>query len=190
MLLLSNLGKSRYYEFEGTLRVRASDKADVNFSYVNSRARGDLNTMGSVYVPYEQPVIQPNQFATLPTNVPDRVVTWGQFNLPRRFIVSPLLDWHSGFPFSIYDDLQNYVGPPNSRRFPTFLSLDMRASKDFQFRFLPFLGKHMLRGSFMVFNLTNHGNYRDVYNTVTSPYFGSYAGFLHRFYGLSLDILY
>ena len=190
LLLLSNLGKSRYYEFEGTLRVRVSNKVDFNASYVHSRVRGDLNTMASVYVPYEQAVIQPNEFATLPTNVPNRVVTWGRFNLPKRFIVSPLLDWHSGFPFSIYDDLQNYVGPPNSRRFPTFLSLDMRTSKDFQLHFLPLLKKHTLRGSFMVFNLTNHGNYRDVYNTVGSPYFGNYAGFLHRFYSLSLDILY
>ncbi len=190
LLLLSNLGASRYHEFEATLRVRPSDKADFNISYVNSQARGDLNTMSSVYVPYEQPVIEPNLFGTLPTNVPDRVVTWGRFKLPQKFIVSPLLDWHSGFPFSIYDDLQNYVGPPNSRRFPTFLSLDVRVSKDFRFPFIPWVRKHTLRGSVSVFNLTNHGNFRDVYNTVTSPYFGSYAGFQHRFYDLSLDVLY
>ena len=75
--------------------------------------------MGSVYVPYERPVIEPNLFGTLPTNVPERVVTWGRFALPLKFTVTPLLDWHSGFPFSMFDDLQNYVGPPNSRRFPT-----------------------------------------------------------------------
>jgi len=131
-LLLSNLGASRYHEFDATLRVRPSNKVDFNISYVNSQARGDLNTMASVFVPYEQPVIQPNQFGTLPTNVPDRIVTWGRFKLPAQFIVSPLLDWHSGFPFSIYDELQNYVGPPNSRRFPTFLSPDVRVSKDFK----------------------------------------------------------
>ncbi len=189
-LLLSNLGASRYDEFEATLRVRPSDKVDFNISYVNSTARGDLNTMASVYVPYERAVIEPNLFGTLPTNVPDRVVTWGRFKLPQKFIVSPVLDWHSGFPFSIYDDLQNYVGPPNSRRLPTFLSLDLQTSKDFRIFFIPWLRKHTLRGSVRIFNLTNHGNYRDVYNTVTSPYFGSYAGFEHRFYDLSLDVLY
>ena len=189
-LLLSNLGASRYHEFETTLRVRPSDKADFNISYVNSQARGDLNTMAAVYVPYEQPVIEPNLFGTLPTNVPDRVVTWGRFKLPQKFIVSPLLDWHSGFPFSLFDDLQNYVGPPNSRRFPAFVSLDLQTSKDFQLPFIPWVRKHTLRGSVRIFNLTNHGNYRDVYNTVTSPYFGDYAGFQHRFYDLSLDIVY
>jgi hypothetical protein len=190
LLLLSNVGASRYHEFEATLRVRPSDRADFNISYVNSQARGDLNTMASVYVPYEQPVINPNLFGTLPTNIPDRVVTWGRFKLPQRFIVTPLLDWHSGFPYSLYSDLQNYVGPPNSRRFPTFASLDVQISKDFRAPFIPWVRRHTLRGSARIFNLTNHGNYRDVYNTVTSPYFGSYAGFQHRLYDLSLDVLY
>jgi hypothetical protein len=190
LLLLSNLGASRYHEFEATLRLRPSDKADFNISYVNSQARGDLNTMASVYVPYEQPVIQPNLFGTLPTNVTDRLVAWGRLKLPQKFIVSPLLDWHSGFPYSLYSDLQNYVGPPNSLRFPAFVSLDVQVSKDFQIPFIPWVRTHALRGSVRIFNVTNHGNYRDVYNTVTSPYFGSYAGFQHRFYDLSLDVVY
>ncbi len=190
LLLLSNLGGSRYHEFEATLRIKPSAKADINISYVNSQARGNLNSMASVYVPYEEPVIHPNLFGTLPTNVPDRVVAWGSFKLPKRFIVSPVLDWHSGFPYSIFDDLQNYVGPPNSRRFPTFLSLDTNVSKDFRISFIPWLNKHTLRGSVRVFNVTNHGNFRDVYNTVTSPSFGTYAGLEHRFYDLSLDVLY
>ncbi len=189
-LLLTNLGQSRYHEFEATVRAHPNDKADFNISYVNSQARGDLNSMAWVYIPYEQPVIEPDLFGTLPTNVPDRVVTWGRFKLPQKFIVSPLLDWHSGFPFSIFDDLQNYVGPPNSRRFPTFLSLDLKTSEDFSIPFIPWVRKHLLRGSIEVFNLTDHGNFRDVYNTVTSPYFGNYAGFLHRFYDLSLDVVY
>ena len=78
----------------------------------------------------------------------------------------------------------------NSRRLPTFFSLDVQISKDFRVPFIPLLRKHLLRGSVRIFNLTNHGNFRDVYNTVTSPYFGDYAGFEHRFYDLSLDIVY
>jgi hypothetical protein len=190
LLLLSNLGGSRYHEFEATLRIHPTDQADINISYVNSQARGDLNTMASVYVPYEQTVINPNLFGTLPTNVPERVVTWGRFKLPRKFIFTPLLDWHSGFPYSTFNELQNYVGPPNSRRFPTFLSLDTNTSKDFRIPYVPWLSKHTLRGSLRIFNVTNHGNFRDVYSTVTSPSFGTYAGFEHRFYDLSLDVLY
>ena len=114
VLLLTNLGSSRYHEFESTLRYRPNGKADFNISYVNSQARGDLNTMAAVFVPYEEPVIHPNLFGTLPTSIPDRVVTWGRFAFPRKVTVSPVLDWHSGFPFSTVDDLQNYVGPPDT----------------------------------------------------------------------------
>ena len=146
--------------------------------------------MSSIYVPYERPVIVPNLFADLPTNIPDRVVAWGTFKLPRRFTVSPVLDWHSGFPFSTYDDLQNYVGPPNSRRFPAFVSLDTNVSKDFRFPYLPWIRNHTLRGSLRIYNVTNHTNFRDVYSTLTSPSFGTYAGIEHRFYDLSLDVLY
>lgn len=189
-LLLSNLGKSRYHEFETTLRVRPTAKMDFNISYVHSQARGDLNTMSAVYVPFEQPVIHPNLFGTLPTDVPNRVVTWGRFRFPWETTLGPVLDWHSGFPFSTVDDLQNYVGPPNSRMLPAFLSLDLQVAKDFQIKFIPWLRNHKLRGAIQVFNLTNHGNYRDVYNTITSPYFGHYGGFQHRFFDASLDVLY
>jgi len=189
-LLLSNRGLSRYHEWETTLRARPSNKLDFNISYVNSQARGDLNTMATVFVPYEEPVIRPNQFGTLPNNVPNRVVTWSRIKAPRKFMVSPLLDWHAGFPFSHFDELQNYSGPPNSHQFPAFLSLDLLVSKDFQISFIPWLRKHALRGSVRVFNLTDHGNFRDVYSVVTSPFFGSYTGFQHRFYDLSLDVLY
>jgi hypothetical protein len=190
VLLLSNLGATRYHELETTLRLRHSDKTDFNISYVNSLARGDLNTLSSVYVPYEQPVIRPNFFGTLSTNVPQRVVTWGRFKVPRKITLAPVVDVHSGFPYSELDELQNYVGSPNSLRFPTFFSLDAQVTKDFRVTYLPWLKKHILRGELRVFNLTNHGNFRDVYNNVASPYFGSLAGFLHRSYQLDLDIAY
>ncbi len=190
VLLLSNRGGSRYHELEATLRVRPSEKANINISYVNSRARGDLNTLSSVYVPYEGPVIRPNSIATLPTNVPHRLVAWGRFKVPWKVTVSPLLDWHSGFPYSTFDVLQNYVGSPNSRRFPAFLSLDLQVTKDSRIPLLPWVRNHTVRSSIRAYNLTNHGNFRDVYNNVASPLFGDYAGIQHRFFALGVDIVY
>jgi hypothetical protein len=107
VLLLSNTGGSRYREFESTLRVRATESADINFSYVNSRARGDLNNLTQVFVPFEQPVIRPNVFGDLPSNIPHRVVTWGRFKIPWKITASPLFDVHSGFPYSKVDLFQN-----------------------------------------------------------------------------------
>jgi hypothetical protein len=38
-------------------------------------------------------------------------------------------------------------------------------------------------------NLTNHSNPLEVYNNVTSPYFGHFVGFQHRVNGFVVDIV-
>jgi hypothetical protein len=190
LLLLTNNGGSRYHEFEATVRVRPSELADLNISYVHSLARGDLNTLTQVFVPFEQPVIRPNFYADLPSNVPDRLVAWGVFKIPWKITASPVLDWHTGFPYSAVDELQNYVGQPNSLRFPTFLAGDLKLSKDFRIPFLPWVRNHRLRGALGTYNITNHLNPRDVYNNITSPYFGHLAGPQHRMFDTFLDVVY
>jgi len=190
LMLLSNTGGSRYHELECTLRFKVRDKADVNISYVNSLARGDLNTLSAVFVPFEQPVIRPNSFSTLPSNVPNRLVTWGRLKVPWNITAGPVLDLHTGFPYSAVDFFQNYFGSPNSLRFPTYFSLDLQLAKDFRMRIIPWAKNHKFRGAMRVFNITDYGNYRDVHNNVDSLYFRQLAGFQHRFFDVSLDVLY
>jgi hypothetical protein len=188
--VLDSLGKSRYQEFEATMRYRPKEYADFHLSYVRSLARGDLNTLSSVFVPFEQPVIRPNVFADLPSNVSDRLVFWETVKAPLESSISTILDIHSGFPYSAVDVFQNYVGDPNSFRLPAFASLDLQASKALRLPWIPWLKNHKARGSFLVYNLTNHSNARDVYNNVASPLFGHFVGFQHRLYDLRLDIFY
>jgi hypothetical protein len=190
LMLLSNTGGSRYHELECTLRFKVRDKADVNISYVNSLARGDLNTLSAVFVPFEQPVIRPNFFSTLPSNVPNRVVTWGRLKVPWNITAGPVLDLHTGFPYSAVDVFQNYFGQPNSLRFPTYFSLDLQLARDFRMRIIPWAKNHKFRGAIRAFNITDYGNYRDVHNNVDSLYFRQLAGFQHRFYDVSLDVVY
>ena len=189
-LLLSNTGGSRYHEFETTVRFRPRERMDLNFSYVSSRARGDLNTLTTIYVPFENPIIRPNAFGTLPSNVSNRFITWGRLKLPWKMTASPFLDIHTGFPYSAVNELQNYVGAPNSLRLPRFASLDLKLTKDMRVPIIPWLSGRQLRLGFTVFNLTDHANPRDVINSVAAPNFGQFLGFQHRFYDLSFDILY
>lgn len=190
LLLMTNTGGSRYDEYESTVRVRPSKSADLNISYVHSTLRGDLNTLSQDYVPFEQPVIRPNFFAALNSNVPNRFVTWGRFEIPWKITASPVLDIHTGFPYSPVDVLQNYVGQPNSLRFPVFMSLDLKLSKDFRIKFIPWVKKHTIRGGMSIYNVTNHLNPRDVYTNVTSPYFEHLAGPQHRFFETDVDLVY
>jgi len=190
VLLLTNTGGSRYHEFETTVRVRASDRSDFNISYIYSLTRGDLNTLGQIYVPFETPVIRPNVYGTLPANVPHRVVTWGRFKVPWGVTATPLFDIHTGFPYSNVDVLQNYVGVVNDQRFPTFVSLDLKLSKDFNLPLTAWLKNHKFRAALQIYNITNHANPLDVYSNVTSPFFGHFVGFQHRLFDVSFDIVY
>jgi hypothetical protein len=186
LLGLADTGSSRYHELETTLHYRPSERSVLNVSYVRSRARGDLNTISDVFVPFEQPVIRSDVSGTLARDVPNRVVGWGTFSLPWNVTLSPVVDVHSGLPYSNVDVLQNYVGTPNSQRYPEFFSFDLKVYKEFQLR-LPFLGKKKLRFGVYTINLTNHTNPLEIYNNVTSPYFGHFVGFQHRSNGFVID---
>ena len=189
-LTLLSGGASNYREFETTLHLRPTTETEWNISYVHSRARGDLNTLSQVYVSFEQPVIRPNAYASLPSDTPHRLISWGRFKTHVwGILANPVIDWHSGFPYSFLDDRQNYVGQPNGNRFPRFFSVDLKLGKEFRLP-IPWLKNHVMRGSLTTFNITNHGNPRDVYNNITSPYFDHFAGFQHTFFDTTLDILY
>jgi hypothetical protein len=188
---LTNNGSSHYREVESTVRFTIRQTNEVNASYIWSRNRGDLNNLSDVVIPFLQPVIRPNVYGILPSDVPQRVVTWGVFSLPKKFTLSPILDVHSGYDYSNVDVLQNYVGTPNGQRFATYLSLDVKIYRVFQ---VPFLGVksgkiHHIRLGFYSLNITDHGNFNAVFNNVTAPNFGQFVGFLDRRDGAVIDFI-
>ena len=191
VLGLTNNGSSHYRELESTVHFSVRQKHEVTASYIRSQTRGDLNNLSSVFIPFAQPVIRPNVYGILPYDVPNRVVAWGIFSLPRKFKFSPLGDMHSGYPYSNVDVEQNYVGTPNGQRFATYFSLDVKFYREFT---IPFLGSergkaHHVRLGFYSLNVTNHGNFNAVYNNVTAPNFGQFAGFLDRRDGAMIDFV-
>ncbi len=192
-LALTNTGSSHYRELESTVHFTFRRTDEINASYVWSRTRGDLNNLSAVLIPFEQPVIRPNVYGILPYDVPNRVVTWGIISLPKSFKFSPIVDVHSGYPYSNIDTLQNYVGTPNGQRFAEFFTLDVKIYRQFR---IPFLGTehgkgkgHHVRLGFYSLNVTNHGNFNAVYNNVAAPNFGQFVGFLDRREGAVIDFV-
>ena len=188
---LSNNGSSHYREFEGTVHFTVHENNDFNASYVWSRTRGDLNNLSAVFIPFAQPVIRPNVYGILPSDVPHRVVAWGILALPKKFRFSPLADWHTGYPYSNIDVVQNYVGTPNGQRFANYFALDIKFYREFR---VPFGDKsngksHHVRLGFYSLNVTNHGNFNAVFNNVTAPNFGQFTGFLDRRDGMMIDFV-
>ena len=188
---LTNTGSSHYREIESTVRFTIKEHNEVNASYIWSRSQGDLNNLSDVAIPFLEPVIRPNVYGVLPSDVPQRMVTWGVFSLPKKFVLSPILDVHSGYDYSNVDVLQNYVGTPNGQRFATYRSLDLKIYRVFP---VPFISRksgkiHHIRLGFYSLNITNHGNFNAVYNNVTAPNFGQFVGFLDRRDGAVIDFI-
>jgi len=188
---LTNTGSSHYREVEATVHYDFREHDQANFSYIWSQARGDLNNLSAIQIPFSAPVIRPEVYGILPSDIPNRVITWGIFALPWKLTFSPLMDYHTGFPWSPIDVNQQYVGEPNGKRFPTYFSLDLKLYREFR---VPFLGNrggkvHHIRLGVYTLNVTNHGNFSTVYNNNASPNFGQFVGFLYRHEGAIIDFV-
>lgn len=173
LLLLQNNGRSRYRELQAVARFRFQENRNIYLSYVRSQALGNLNDFNTYFGNQKHPVIRPDEYAKQPFDVPHRLLFWGDFGLPFDIVATPVLDWHSGFPFSLLNEQQDFVGPRNDGgRFPQLVTLDLLIMKGLT---IPFRGKkYKGRAGFTVFNITNHWNPRDVQNNLASPQFGTF----------------
>lgn len=170
LLSLSSDGHSIYRELQvaGQYKLR---RDTVNASYVRSRAWGDLNDFNQFFGNNAYAVIEPNERGRLPFDAPNRVLVWGQFEMPLKLTVTPDLDVHTGFPYSATDQWRDFVGPRDSQRLPWFSSLDVQITREFP---LPFR-RHDLKARIgvSVFNVLNHFNPRDVQSDIDSYRYGA-----------------
>jgi hypothetical protein len=183
--VLTGDGQSRYRQFEATARVRWTDKRQLFFSYVRSNARGDLNDFSTYLGTFAVPVLRPNQFGNLSTDMPNRFLAWGLLQLPLGFRVAPLIELRTGFPYAVTDAAQNWVGIPYSNRLPTFVSVDSRVSKDFRVN-----SKYTVRFSVSSYNLTNHFNPETVHADIADPLYGSFMGQRGRHFTADFDVIF
>lgn len=171
-LYLFNTGRNRYREFQLTARYLFRHHV-VHGSYVRSSAIGDMNDFNQFFGNLPTPIIRANERGRVPFDAPHRVLLWGEFAAPWKVTVLPVLDVHTGFPYSIVDEERDFIGKRNrAGRYPRFSSLDLQATKRVP---LPVPAKK-LHGSIgvRVFNLLNHFNPRDFQQNVASPQFGGF----------------
>jgi len=168
-LSLSDRGSDFYKEFQITGRYRIH-RSTLNASYVRSRAFGDLNDFNQFFGNDPQAVIQPNQSGPLNFDAPNRILAWGEIAAPWKFTLAPVVDTHTGFPYSTINQYRDFVGPRNELRYPRFVSTDLQVLRQIR---LPIKEKHAKIG-FGVFNIFNHPNYRDVQNDLDSYRFGEF----------------
>ena len=183
MLAMQNTGTANYRQAQISARYRPGERAEVNVSYAWSQARGDLNSLSDTFIPFAAPVLHPNLYGIQPSDVPSRLLMWGFLRVPWKIILSPIADIHSGFPYSNVNEMQSYVGVPNTNRFPVYFSLDARVYRDFAIH-MPFGDRSkttMIRLGVSSLDATNRHNPHDVFNNSASPIWGQFAGFQRRF---------
>jgi hypothetical protein len=181
---LTNHGSASYREFQITARYQVHHST-LYSSYVHSRAYGDLNDFNQYFGNNPQAVLLPNQRARLPFDAPNRFLAWAQISAPWKVTVSPLVDVHDGFPYSPIDQYRDYVGAPNTKRFPTFGSMDMQILREAR---LPLGGgrEQHARVGFSTYNIFNCANPRDVQSVVDSDRFGQFFNGMGRSYRAKL----
>jgi outer membrane receptor for ferrienterochelin and colicin len=170
-LELSNGGSDSYREFQVTARYQLAHHV-LNASYVHSRAFGDLNDLNQFFGNLAQPIIQPDARGRLAFDAPNRLLFWGTFAGPLKLTLVPVYDLHTGFPYSVENELREYVGPRNVNRFPRFSSFDLQVTRPITLHF----GEKRIhaRAGGGVFNLFNHFDPRDVQNNLASARFGGF----------------
>jgi outer membrane receptor protein involved in Fe transport len=168
-LLVESGGTGTYNELQISARRTWPKDQQLFVSYVRSESTGELNDFTAVFKGMDSPLVQPGGVARLTTDAPNRVLTWGTFNLPSRVVLSPAVEWHSGFLYSTLNTRYLYEGAPNSLRFPAFVSADMVVYKTVTLR------RRDVDLGVQVFNLTNHRNPRDVYPVVGTPLTGQFT---------------
>lgn len=185
-LQLLNNGRQSYGEFLAMLRWQPSERTTLLASYVRSSAYGELNDYNQFFGNIPYPLIRPNQYGLLPSDAPNRVLFWAILGLPYKLQFVPILDAHTGFPYSQVDQNWNYIGQRDAAgRFPAFASLDVKIQYPFDFKFrghrIQFLG------GLKVIDVTNHYNPRDIQQYVGSPNYGVFYNSVGRLWRIDGD---
>lgn len=167
-LLLSSSGEADAWSVELTVAKRIPSGGEFVVSYVRSSSFGDLNDFRIMTADFPEAIIRPNHRAHRQFDATDRIVAWATIELPSAVLLSPVVEWRTGFPYSVLAEDQSYVGAANSERFPNFFALDLQATKTFDIK------GYRITGGVKITNITGHDNPRQVVSNVADDNFGDF----------------
>ena len=164
---LSNMRKDVFDSVEFSIRQVLAGQYEWMASYVRSRALS--NAVMDVNI--DDPILVSDNAGPMPWDTPHRFLSWGYLPLPfKNWAAAYLLEWRSGFPFSVVSADGAYTGGLNTQRFPQFFELNLHVER----RFVLMGHKIAIRGGLN--NVTNHRNYDTVNSNIASADFMRYYG--------------
>lgn len=162
---LESARKDRYDSVMLSAQKRFRRGHVIHVSYTHSEARSNAVLDFNI----ENPYFSPQSGGSLPWDTPNRVVSWGILPLVKQFDLAYTLDWHDGFPFSVVNENQQLVGPPDRLRFPAHFTLNMALER----RISLFGFRWQVRAGFD--DITDRHNSYSVDNNIDSPTFLTYG---------------
>jgi hypothetical protein len=188
---LVNARRPKYRAFEISLRKTFAARYEWFVGYTRSSTRSNTAVDYSV----ENPVFARQAPGPFPWDTPNRVHMWGWAPLPNRILprilrfttrnttAAYLVEYRTGFPFSVVNEESVLVGGPNAKRFPDYFNINLHLER--QFRALHYLWAWR----FGFNNLTNNGNPNVVNNVMGTPQFLTYGRGQARAFTVRLRLL-
>jgi len=170
ILELTDRRINTYNYLEFSLTRTFSDRYPWSLSYARSSNRSNAVLDFSL----DNPIYGAQGSGPVDWDVPNRLISWAVLPVPylsrysKNYTVAYFFEWHTGFPYGILNGVQQIIGPPNTRRFPDYLSLNLHVER----RFLFWRYQWAFRVGFN--NLTGHRNPDTVNNDCDSPDFGRF----------------
>ena len=184
-LVLANARRERYDAYEISVRHTFAGKYEWFGGYTRSSARSSAAMDYSL----ENPVFGAQGPGPFGWDAPNRFHMWGWAPLPklawltRNTTAAYLVEYRTGFPFSIVDEESQLVGLPNSMRYPGYFDVNLHLEREF--RALHYLWAWR----FGFNNLTNNGNPNVVNNILGSPQYLTYGRGQARAFSVRLRLL-
>jgi hypothetical protein len=168
-LLLTSDGRSSYRGADVTVRYAPRPQVDVSTTYVRSSAYANLNAYAASFDNIRWPVIGTDAYAPTSSNAPHRFIAHARALLRDRWLLSSIVEVHSGFPYSAVNDALDWAGARNlDYHFPTVALVDLGIERRVTFfKWRPFVG---LR----VYNALNAFVPTEVQANLSSAAFGSF----------------
>jgi Carboxypeptidase regulatory-like domain len=188
---LRSIRQERYDAVEISLRHTFAGKFEWFAGFTRSRARSNA----AVDYSLENPIFAAQMPGPFAWDAPNRFHMWGWAPLPHRALPRSLqflthettavylVEYRTGFPFSVVDQDGFMVGPPNSLRLPDYFNINLALER--KFRALHYLWAWRFGFS----NLTNNGNPNVVNNVLGTPFFLTYGRGQARAFNVRLRML-
>jgi hypothetical protein len=189
--LLGNTRRERYGAADISLRHTFAGKYEWFAGYTRSSARSN----DAVDYSLENPIFGPQGPGPFPWDTPNRFHMWGWAPLPNRILpkalrfithntsVGYLLEYRTGFPFSVVNEQSFMVGAPNSMRFPDYFNINFTLERRFA------AIHYLWAWRFGFNNITDNPNPNVVNNVMGTPQYLTYTRGQVRAFNMRLRFL-